>query len=88
MSFEIKSNHARSTAAARLKSRVMSFLKETLADFPGIGIPIQHRELYEVWIPGTQLVVWYRSSADAIEIARVWHAAQDRTNAFFAEFVG
>ena len=72
-------DHGGTLAAQRLKSRVMTFVKETLATFPEIGTPMEHRDLYETWVPGTQLVIWYRISKTTIEIARVWHAAQDRS---------
>ena len=72
-------DHDGSVAAKRLKTCVMSFLKETIAPFPRIGLPIEHRDLYEVWVPSTRLILWYRISKDLIEVVRVWHAAQDRS---------
>ena len=70
-----------SPAARRLRERIMSFLKDTLSRFPGIGRPVGHRELREMWIPGTRVVVWFRVSGDCLEIARFWHSAQDRQHA-------
>lgn len=67
--------------ARALKQRVMVFLRETLAAHPRIGREIQHRCLRESWIPGTHLVVWYRSTADRIEVARFWHTSQSRQDA-------
>jgi hypothetical protein len=34
--------------------------------------------IWETWIPGTRLVVWYRFTADELQIIRIWHSAQDR----------
>lgn len=67
-----------SKAARDLKTRVMTFLRETLASTPRFGVLIDHRDLYETWIPGTKLVIWYRIESDRIEIARFWHTSQDR----------
>jgi plasmid stabilization system protein ParE len=70
--------HDAAPAARRLHNRVMSFLKATLGRHPGLGLSIEHRDLHEVWIPRTKLVIWYRIKPDAIEVARVWHTSQDR----------
>jgi plasmid stabilization system protein ParE len=67
--------------ARALKTRVMSFLGSTLAKHPRIGLPIEHRDLYETWIPGTRIVIWYRITPTTIEVARFWHTAQDRDKA-------
>jgi plasmid stabilization system protein ParE len=67
--------------ARAIKTRVTGFLRSTLAKHPRIGRPVEHRDLYETWIPGTRIVIWYRITPTAIEIARFWHTAQDRHNA-------
>ena len=36
--------------ARALKARVTGFLRSTLAKYPRIGLPIEHRDLYETWI--------------------------------------
>jgi len=59
-------------AARDLNTRVMSFLRHTLATTPRFGVFIDHRELFETWIPCTRLVIWYRVGDDTIEIARFW----------------
>lgn len=66
-------------AAERFKSRVLSFLSNHLAHFPRTGRKLVDRELWEIWIPGTRLILWYRIDDDRIEIATVWHSAQDRS---------
>ncbi len=68
-------------AARRLKTRIMSFLRETLVSAPRFGIFVDHRDLYETWIPSTKLVIWYRVESDRIEVARFWHTSQDRQSA-------
>ena len=42
-------------AARHLHSRVMTFLRLTLAKRPSIGIAVEHRDLRELWIPNTTL---------------------------------
>jgi plasmid stabilization system protein ParE len=68
-------------AAERLNARVLSFLLNHLARFPRTGRRLKNRDLWEMWIPRTRLVLWYRIEADQIEIATVWHTAQDRRSA-------
>jgi plasmid stabilization system protein ParE len=68
-------------AAERLHARVLSFLMNHLARFPRTGRHLEDRDLWEMWIPRTRLVLWYRIEADRIEIATVWHTSQDRRSA-------
>jgi plasmid stabilization system protein ParE len=68
-------------AAERLRARVLSFLLNHLARFPRTGNHLDDRGLWEMWIPRTRLVLWYRIEADRIEIATVWHTSQDRRSA-------
>lgn len=65
-------------SADRLRERVLKFLAGHLLAFPRTGHELGQRELWEIWIPGTRLVVWYRLSADEVQVAAVWHASQDR----------
>lgn len=65
-------------AARKLERRVSHFLERTLSDHPKFGTPIEHRGLFETWIPGTKLVIWYRFSNDTIEIMRFWNTSQER----------
>ena len=66
------------SAARRLEERVSEFLELTLAIHPRIWTFVGHRELWEIWVPGTRLVLWYRFESDELQVVRVWHAAQDR----------
>jgi plasmid stabilization system protein ParE len=68
-------------AAARLKTRVMDFLKGHLARFPRAGRPIPYPNTHETWIPRTPYVVIYRINDDRQEIVvlALFHVAQDRS---------
>lgn len=46
-------------AAGALVDTVEQFLTVTLLEWPGIGRYIAEREIWECWVPGTRLVVWY-----------------------------
>jgi plasmid stabilization system protein ParE len=61
-----------------LRERVLSFLQKHLARFPRTGRRLKDRDLWEMWVPHTRLVLWYRIETDRIEIATVWHTSQDR----------
>ena len=65
--------------AVRLERRLTAFLTDTLAAYPRSGTFIGTRYLWETWVPKTRLVVWYRFTADELQIVRVWHTAQDRS---------
>jgi plasmid stabilization system protein ParE len=66
-------------AAERLRVRVMGFLSNHLARFPRTGRRLKTRDLWEMWIPRTRLVLWYRIEQELIVVATVWHASQDRS---------
>jgi plasmid stabilization system protein ParE len=68
-------------AAEQLHPRVLSVLLNHLARFPRTGRRLDDRDLWEMWIPRTGLVRWYRIEIDPIEIATVWHTSQDRRSA-------
>jgi plasmid stabilization system protein ParE len=74
-------NVGAAAAAERLHARVLSFLLNHLARYPRTGHRLGDRDLWEMWIPRTRLVLWYRIEADRIEIATVWHTSQDRRSA-------
>jgi plasmid stabilization system protein ParE len=65
-------------AADRLRLRVLDFLETHLAHFPRTGVYIPKRDLWETWIPGTRLVVWYQIRREQLYVVTVWHTAQDR----------
>jgi plasmid stabilization system protein ParE len=67
-------------AAARLKHRVLTYIKTTVARFPKASRYIAEKDLYETWIPRTPYVVMYRldAAAHTITIVALFHAARDR----------
>lgn len=67
-------------AAERLLARFDQFLGHTLAAYPRIGRPVPAKDLWETWIPGTRLVVWYRFTETELQVVRVWHASRDRAD--------
>jgi plasmid stabilization system protein ParE len=66
-------------AAARLERRLTSFIRQTLTRHPRIGRHVDHRELWEIWVPRTRIVLWYRFTGYELEVVRVWHTAQNRS---------
>jgi plasmid stabilization system protein ParE len=65
-------------AAEWLRSRIMTFLSNYVARYPRTGRRLGHDNLWEIWVPGTRLVLWYRIEEDDVVIATVWHTSQDR----------
>ena len=63
-------------ASRRLERRLTTFLKNTLSNQPRFGNFVPERDLWETWIPGTRLVLWYRIKDDELQIVRVWHTSQ------------
>jgi plasmid stabilization system protein ParE len=68
-------------AVEQLSVRVKAFLRDHLSVFPATGLYLDHRGLWETWIPRTRLVVWYPFTDEEVQVARVWHTAQDRQGA-------
>lgn len=42
---------------------------------------IRERDIWEVWIPDTKLVIWYRFTDNELEVLRFWHTSQNRQKA-------
>jgi plasmid stabilization system protein ParE len=68
-------------AADRLATRLEAFLANFLCSHPATGRYIPERDLWEVWIPRTRLVLWYRFTDNHLQVVRIWHTAQDRQGA-------
>jgi plasmid stabilization system protein ParE len=66
------------SAARALERRVQGFITKTLCHYPFIGAFIPERDVFECWVPGTPLILWYKVMSDEIVIAMIWHASQDR----------
>ena len=65
-------------AAENLLERVAVFVRDFLAVYPRTGRFLDHRGLWETWIPRTRIVLWYRFTDTEIQIARIWHTSRDR----------
>ena len=65
-------DYLRTQGAARparaLLVRTQSFLTTTLAAYPGNGRFLADRNLWETWVPGTRLVVWYTFDEDELVV--------------------
>jgi plasmid stabilization system protein ParE len=66
--------------AERTFKRVRRFLFETLAAFPRIGVYRARLNVYEVVIPRTPFIAFYRveQAVDAVTVVALFHYAQDR----------
>ena len=42
------------------------------------GRQVPNRDVWETWVPGTRLVVWYRFTDTELQVIHIWHSAQDR----------
>ena len=69
------------SAAERLAERVKSFLRDFLTVYPATGVFLDHRGLWETWVPRTKLVLWYRFTDAELQVARIWHTSQNRRSA-------
>lgn len=70
--------HDAIAAARALRCRVGDYIKHTLAQFPASGKVLSARNLWEVWIPDTRIVVWYQFDDDIVTIITFWLTSQDR----------
>ena len=61
-----------------LEQRLTHYLAHTVAPYPRTGTFLAHRDLWEMWVPRTPFVVWYRFSETELQIVRLWNAAQNR----------
>ena len=65
-------------AAEQLNQRVAAFLSMTLSAYPRTGRLAKEPDLWESWIPGTKLIVWYEFTDEELNVVRFWHTAQQR----------
>ena len=66
------------STAIRLESRLVAFIERVLANHPRTGVQVAERGLWESWVPGTRIVIWYRFTRDELQIVRIWHTSRDR----------
>lgn len=66
--------------AERTFGRVRRFLFETLAAYPHTGVYRARQNVYEVVIPRTPFIAFYRidQEVDAVTVVALFHYAQDR----------
>lgn len=66
--------------ADRTFRRVRRFLLESLALYPRVGVYRAGRDIYEVVIPRTPFIAFYRIDplADMLTVVAFFHHAQDR----------
>jgi plasmid stabilization system protein ParE len=66
--------------AERTFKRVRQFLFESLAAYPRTGVYRARRDVYEVVIPRTPFIAFYRigRGADVVTVVALFHDAQDR----------
>ena len=65
-------------AAQEIRTYIELFIVRTLCLFPAMGRHIESKEIWETWIPGTRVVLWYRFDHENVTIITLWHTAQDR----------
>lgn len=71
--------HERSPQGAMsLAVRFNTFLTEFLTNFPETGTHIPEKDIWEISIARTKLIVWYRFDDKTLRVLSVWHGAQDR----------
>jgi len=68
------------SAAVRLEARCTSFLETFLVAHPSTGKFVAEIDVWETWIPGTRLVIWYRFTSDELQVIRIWHSSQQRSS--------
>ena len=67
------------TAAQNLLNRIHNFLADTLCQFPATGRHLMLRDLWEIWIPGTRQILWYRFDEQIVTVIATWHTSQNRS---------
>lgn len=65
-------------AARRLANRTEQFLKRFVVRYPSAGTFVAERDIWEIWVPRTRLVLWYRFTASELTVIDIWHTSQDR----------
>jgi plasmid stabilization system protein ParE len=67
-------------AAVAARRRITTFISDFLTRYPRTGRLIPERNVYEIWIPGTRYVIFYRvEPGDVLRILALFHTSQDRS---------
>lgn len=64
--------------AQALSLRFATFLNDFLSYFPETGTYISEKDIWEIVIARTRLIVWYRFDEDELRVLAVWNSAQNR----------
>lgn len=68
------------SAAIAARERITSFVSDFLVRYPRTGRFIPERQIYEIWIPRTRFVVFYRiERGNVLTILAFFHTSQDRS---------
>jgi len=67
-------------AAVAARERITAFISDFLAVYPRTGRLIPEKQIYEIWIPRTRYVIFYRVEAEeTLRILALFHSAQERS---------
>lgn len=67
-------------AAVAARQRITTFVSDFLAIYPRTGRLIPEKEIYEIWIPRTRYILFYRvEDEDTLRVLALFHSAQDRS---------
>jgi plasmid stabilization system protein ParE len=78
IAFLVGQNADQAAVAARER---MGFIGDFLTRHPRTGRFIPKKQIYEIWIPRTRYVVFYRvDNHDTLRILALFHTPQDRSD--------
>ena len=67
-------------AAVAARDRITTFVTDFLSRYPRTGRLIPESNIYEIWIPGTRYVIFYRVEVgNVLRILALFHTSQDRS---------
>jgi len=67
-------------AAVSARNRITTFINDFLAVHPRTGRFIPEKQIYEIWIPRTRYIIFYRVEAEeTLRILALFHSAQERS---------
>ena len=73
------SQHAEA-AARRARVRITSFVANFLSRHPRAGRRLAEKRIWEIWIPRTKYVLFYRlEPGDILRVLALYHTSQDRS---------
>ena len=67
-------------AARRARTRITSFVVDFLSVHPRAGKSLPEKGIWEIWIPRTKYVLFYRiEPGDTLRVLALYHTSQDRS---------